>query len=1293
MKDKIKLKKSILSAIAVLTISATATCGALSFAACGDKSIEKTSSEGINTTVLSTAEGQIKNIDSGKTYYVSNTPSQQPDGSKEKPYGIVALLGAESGNSLLKPGDTVLIVPGHYSISQTIGVHVSGAYNSYIKFVNAAYVDGSGYETSSSKEVILDFSNQSFLSTARGVQIYGNYTYWFGIDICGAGDNGMYIGGSYNTVEFCEFYNNRDTGLQLGRSYSDTTDYKYNEINWWPSYNLIKNCTSHNNYDNETYGENADGFAAKLTVGYGNVFDGCIAYRNSDDGWDLYAKTESGNIGAVIMYNCVAFENGYLEYTQQECNSRFSSFNKLKAEVEDPKAGITANEYGQKSYKTRDGDGNGFKLGGSTMEGDVILVNCLSYGNKLHGVTDNSNPGVISVKGVTSYNNGAVIDNDSASVNFGQIRDVSDPTNAGSANIDVARHAYSYNNFSHVLSVQDDLVLSISNDKYKGSATDCYFNGGSYANVISGSIDASTNGGTNMAFTEQKNALISSEIFKELPVVKSGTNYTYNLSGLGDLGNYDVDNSLTLNSNRVHLKYRNAADKSLNMGSMLAVKDYSGLFGDNNKIGSVLDKTSWEQYQHFYTSDYVKPDADSEEASKVARAKEALTISCDIDAVYQDFDVPSKMIDCNIEWVSEKVEYLEIGTEKDIALSKAEYYRVYVNRPLGQDEKVKLTANITCGGVTDSVEFVLTVKAGKPSIGTMFVTSGDGQKILNNGSYVVDRYSVVSEPVLSVENALDYNGKLLKKDQYKLESTYMYAPDAKSTGTKIKGYTPGHEGVYTITHKVTLLSDQSTKTMTYKIYTSSPFDEVDFNGNTSLTVNQKGYSISGKLTNATGYLYAVSSPDQLTDITRDNIKTYNGVNAYPFRGDKLEIQFPNDNINGYNVYFALANRNGDIKSEIYTKSVGTVDITTTEEFIKMASGELINAESPSSTIYRLTNDLDFSGVNYKLGKKPFVGLFNGMGHTISGITLTGSGQEDCVGVFYKVSGGTIENVKFNNIKVDGGIGDKNNKVGIVGECTGGNFYNIALTDINIKAGQRAGGLIGAVGAGTQVYIEQVSLINSANYSINATQRAGGLVGFSQASSGLGRGSIDICFRNCYVDTVVNANFELGGIFGTYDCGNNANCTYNLEITSCMFVGTVHALDNAKTYAGGILGYQKGALSNMEISNTISFATLMFNGSKLLSTLKNCSQILGCSPSNFEEGIVVNVRSCIATMEEYNTSCDVTVLENLNNIFERTFISRLSKDNWNYIYNPNPEDPDFPELASPYVQLKFLGNWS
>jgi len=57
--------------------------------------------------------------------------------------------------------------------------------------------------------------------------------------------------------------------------------------------------------------EDADGFAAKLTCGEGNVFRNCIAINNCDDGWDLYTKKETGAIGVVTLENCQAIGNGY----------------------------------------------------------------------------------------------------------------------------------------------------------------------------------------------------------------------------------------------------------------------------------------------------------------------------------------------------------------------------------------------------------------------------------------------------------------------------------------------------------------------------------------------------------------------------------------------------------------------------------------------------------------------------------------------------------------------------------------------------------------------------------------------------------------------------------------------------------------------------------------------------------------------------------------------------------------------------------------------------------------------
>lgn len=77
----------------------------------------------------------------------------------------------------------------------------------------------------------------------------------------------------------------------------------------WPHDIQVTHCLSCDNSDPGA--TNADGFAAKLTVGPGIVFDRCVACFNADDGWDLFTKVELGATSPVVIKNCVAFQNGF----------------------------------------------------------------------------------------------------------------------------------------------------------------------------------------------------------------------------------------------------------------------------------------------------------------------------------------------------------------------------------------------------------------------------------------------------------------------------------------------------------------------------------------------------------------------------------------------------------------------------------------------------------------------------------------------------------------------------------------------------------------------------------------------------------------------------------------------------------------------------------------------------------------------------------------------------------------------------------------------------------------------
>lgn len=285
----------------------------------------------------------------GDLFVAANGSASNP-GTLDKPTTLANAIAR------VAPGNTIYMRGGTYNFDSTITIERGNNGTTSARKSLVAY---------GNERPVLDFSAQAFASTNRGVQLFGHYWVIKGLEIKGAGDNGLYIGGNYNRIEQVEAHHNRDTGIQIGR-YASTA-----QFDEWPSYNLVINSYSHDNYDPDD-GEDADGFAAKLTVGPGNVFDGCIAAYNVDDGWDLYTKTDTGPIGAVTIRNSIAHHNGQTSDGTSTTNS----------------------------------DGNGFKLGGEKIEVNHIVENSIAFQNKKHGFTYNSNPGSIQMKNNTSWSNG-----------------------------------------------------------------------------------------------------------------------------------------------------------------------------------------------------------------------------------------------------------------------------------------------------------------------------------------------------------------------------------------------------------------------------------------------------------------------------------------------------------------------------------------------------------------------------------------------------------------------------------------------------------------------------------------------------------------------------------------------------------------------------------------------------------------------------------------------------------------------------------------------------------------------
>lgn len=306
-----------------------------------------------NSEVLDQTPIEVKFSVSYKKYgtsenaiYVSASGSANNKGTKASPLDIYTAV------DYAQPGQEIVLLGGTYKLTKKVEIQRghNGTKENPITIMSAP-----------GEKVKFDLAN----SSSGGFILNGNYWHLYDFEVFNgqANQKVVQVSGHYNTVEKLAVHNNGYTGIQISGSSAEP-------FSMWPSNNLILSCESYNNCD--PLANDADGFAAKITCGEGNVFRYCISHHNIDDGWDLYAKSTTGVIGEVLVDQCVAYNNGYL----------------------------TAD-----SGNTIQGEGNGFKLGGESMPVAHKLVNSIAFDNLASGVFSNSNPSCI-IENTTSYQNG-----------------------------------------------------------------------------------------------------------------------------------------------------------------------------------------------------------------------------------------------------------------------------------------------------------------------------------------------------------------------------------------------------------------------------------------------------------------------------------------------------------------------------------------------------------------------------------------------------------------------------------------------------------------------------------------------------------------------------------------------------------------------------------------------------------------------------------------------------------------------------------------------------------------------
>jgi hypothetical protein len=229
-------------------------------------------------------------------YYVSPSGNDSNSGSLSSPFATI--MRAQQAASF---GDVVYLRGGTYNMSNAQIASTSTPY----AYVHAINKSGISYFAYPGETPIINMSNVK-PSGLRVVAFYvtADNCHFRGLEIVGT-----QVTITSHTVSYVFRVNNADNNIFERLNVHDgmaTAVYIVgNSKN-----NLVLNCDSYNNWDSVSEnrsGENTDGFGCHVTAGgTGNVFRGCRAWFNSDDGYDCIGAEEK-----VTIDRCWAFYNGY----------------------------------------------------------------------------------------------------------------------------------------------------------------------------------------------------------------------------------------------------------------------------------------------------------------------------------------------------------------------------------------------------------------------------------------------------------------------------------------------------------------------------------------------------------------------------------------------------------------------------------------------------------------------------------------------------------------------------------------------------------------------------------------------------------------------------------------------------------------------------------------------------------------------------------------------------------------------------------------------------------------------
>ncbi len=228
-----------------------------------------------------------------------------PDGDDEAPGTRVAPYATiQRAQRAVAPGDTVVIHGGNYRMRPERIAREERIF-AYVTLLDRSGEPGRPirYRAAPGETPVFDFTEvrppgrrvHAFRVTGSWLHLEGFEVVGVQVTITGHTQSiGFDNQGSHNVYERLSVHDGKAIGFWIGNG----------------SHNLVLNCDAYRNHDDvsgDRRGGNTDGFGFHGPRGsVGNVFRGCRAWFNSDDGFDFINSGE-----AAVAEHCWAFYNGF----------------------------------------------------------------------------------------------------------------------------------------------------------------------------------------------------------------------------------------------------------------------------------------------------------------------------------------------------------------------------------------------------------------------------------------------------------------------------------------------------------------------------------------------------------------------------------------------------------------------------------------------------------------------------------------------------------------------------------------------------------------------------------------------------------------------------------------------------------------------------------------------------------------------------------------------------------------------------------------------------------------------